>query len=148
MSAQTTETVAIACDHAGVELKRALLADLTERGVKVLDLGTDGQESVDYPDYGYAMGEAIAAGQAEKGILICGTGIGIAIAANRHKGIRAAVCHSGLAAKLSREHNDANVLALGARLIGIEVATDCVEQFLNTTFAGGRHQRRVDKLSL
>ncbi len=143
----STETVAIACDHAGVELKRALVADLEGKGVKVLDLGTDGKESVDYPDYGYAMGEAIAAGQADKGILICGTGIGISIAANRHKEVRAAVCHNGLVAKLSREHNDANVLALGTRLIGIEVARDCVEKFLNTPFEGGRHQRRVDKLS-
>lgn len=115
-------------------------------GHEILDLGTNGPESVDYPDFGHALGEAMASGQAERGILVCGTGIGISIAANRHPGVRAAVCHDDTSARLAREHNDANVLALGARLIGSEVAKDCLKTFLNTEFAGGRHQARVAKL--
>ena len=141
------ETVAIACDHAGVELKRVLGDELRARGLEVLDLGTEGSDSVDYPDFGHAMGKALAAGLAQRGIVICGTGIGISIAANRHPGVRAAVCHNGLTARLSRQHNDANVLALGARIVGIEVAKDCLAEFLDTEFEGGRHADRVAKLS-
>lgn len=143
----STCTVAIAADHAGVGLKEILSADLESRGYQVLDLGTDGPESVDYPDYGHALAEAVAAGQARFGVAICGTGIGIAIAANRHPGIRAAVCHDALTARLSRRHNDANVLALGARVIGVETAKDCLGAFLETDFEGGRHERRVAKLA-
>ncbi len=141
------ETIAIASDHAGYPLKSLIAGWLAERGRVVLDLGCDGPDSVDYPDFGYAVAEAIADGRAMLGVIVCGSGIGISIAANRHPAARAALCQSGLMARLAREHNDANILALGARLIGEEVARDCLDQFLNTPFAGGRHQRRVDKLS-
>ena len=141
------ERVAIVSDHAGFEMKQALAEMLRERGCDVLDLGTTSTDSVDYPDYGYRMGQAIARGDAERGIALCGSGVGISIAVNRNPACRCALVSDGLSARLAREHNDANVLALGARLIGIETARDCVEQFLGTPFAGGRHQRRVDKLS-
>lgn len=141
-----SETIAIACDHAGVDLKETLKAELANRGFDVLDLGTNGPDSVDYPDFGAAMGDAIASGKAKRGVLVCGSGIGISIAANRNPAVRAALCQNGLMAQLSRQHNDANVLALGARLIGIETALDCLKAFLETDFEGGRHQRRVDKL--
>ena len=139
--------IAIGSDHAGYGLKSAVAEWLKEAGHDVLDLGTHGAESVDYPDFGRAVGEAVAAGKAEKGVVVCGSGIGISIAANRVKGARAALCMNGLMARLSRQHNDANILALGERLIGIETARDCLNEFLNTPFEGGRHQRRVDKLS-
>lgn len=142
-----TETIAIAADHAGFELKQILAKDLADMGYRVLDLGTDGPESVDYPDFANAMAHAIERNEAARGILICGSGIGIAMAANRHKSLRAAPCHDGLSARLARAHNDANVLALGARFIGIEVARDCLRTFLSTDFEGGRHQRRVAKIS-
>lgn len=138
--------LAIACDHAGFELKENLKGILAEKGFEVLDLGCHSGESVDYPDFGHAMGQALEQGNAEKGILICGSGIGISIAANRHAGVRAALCHNGLTARLSRQHNDANVLAMGARIIGVEVALDCLNEFLTTEFEGGRHQRRVEKI--
>lgn len=141
-----TKTVAIACDHAGIDLKEILAQDLGAMGCEVLDLGTHGPASVDYPDFGHAMAEAITAGRAGAGVLICGTGIGISIAANRHPGVRAAVCHDATSARLAREHNDANVLALGARLVGVEVAKECLKTFMSTEFAGGRHARRVEKL--
>lgn len=139
--------IAIGSDHAGYVLKSAVADWLKEAGHEVLDLGTNGGESVDYPDFGRAVGEAVASGKAEKGVVVCGSGIGISIAANRVKGARAALCMNGLMARLSRQHNDANILALGERLIGIETARDCLHEFLNTPFEGGRHQRRVDKLS-
>jgi len=142
-----TETIAIAADHAGYELKDTLAKDLAEMGYRVLDLGTDGPASVDYPDFANAMAKAIEKGQAKRGVLICGSGIGIAMAANRHKSLRAAPCHDALSARLARAHNDANVLSLGARFIGIEVARDCLRVFLSTEFEGGRHQRRVAKMS-
>lgn len=138
--------IAIAADHAGVALKATLSKELHERGYEVLDLGTSGPESVDYPDYGHALAETVASGRAERGIIVCGTGIGISIAANRHPGVRAAVCHDATSTRLAREHNDANVLAIGARLIGPEVARECLRIFLETEFAGGRHARRVEKL--
>ena len=112
----------------------------------MLDLGTHGEASVDYPDYGFAVGEAVASGRAGRGIAVCGSGIGIAIAANRVAGARAALCTSGLMARMSRTHNDANILVLGSRIIGVEVARDCVHEFLNTAFEGGRHAGRVAKL--
>lgn len=135
-------------DHAGLALRRLLAADLTHAGYQVLDLGTDGPESVDYPDFGYAVAESVASGRAWRGVIVCGSGIGISIAANRHPGARAALCTSGLMARLARQHNDANILALGERLTGVEVARDCLHEFLATPFEGGRHQRRVDKLGL
>lgn len=138
---------AIASDHAGYELKEALKASLDDHGQQVLDLGTDGPESVDYPDFAAALADAIASGRADRGVLVCGTGIGISIAANRNPAVRAALCHDATTARLSREHNDANVLVLGARLIGEEVARDCLSVFLTTQYEGGRHDRRVAKLS-
>lgn len=141
------ETVAIASDHAGVALKAALSRALEEKGYSVLDLGAHGPESVDYPDFADALAAALAEGKATRGVAVCGTGIGISIALNRHRHIRAALCHDGSSARLAREHNDANVLALGARLIGEEVAKDCLTVFLDTAFAGGRHGRRVAKLA-
>jgi len=141
------ETVVLAADHAGFELKDQLKGEIEELGYDVLDLGTSGPESVDYPDFGHAAGEAIADGRAKIGVIVCGSGIGISIAANRHAGVRAALCHDGLTARLSRQHNDANVLALGARIIGVETALDAVRAFLSTEFEGGRHQRRVTKLN-
>lgn len=140
------QRIAVASDHAGYALKEVLKAELERLGHAVLDLGTDGPESVDYPDFGLAAAEAIAAGEARLGVVVCGTGIGISIAANRVPAVRAALCHDVTTAKLCREHNDANVLALGARIVGEEVAKDCLRAFLETDFAGGRHVRRVDKL--
>ncbi|MBI1181417.1 MAG: ribose 5-phosphate isomerase B [Alphaproteobacteria bacterium] len=139
--------VALGADHAGFQLKDLLKADLLDGGVEVLDLGTGGPESVDYPDFGKAVADAVASGRADLGVVVCGTGIGISIAANRNPAVRAALCHSGLEARLAREHNDANVLALGARIVGSEVARDALHAFLNTEFAGGRHAKRVAKLA-
>jgi ribose 5-phosphate isomerase B len=140
------ETVVMAADHAGYELKDLLKSEIDELGYDVLDLGTHGPESVDYPDFGHAAGQAISDGRASKGVIVCGSGIGISIAANRHQGVRAALCHDALTARLSRQHNDANVLALGARVVGTEAALEVVRAFLSTEFEGGRHQRRVAKL--
>ncbi|PZN92730.1 MAG: ribose 5-phosphate isomerase B [Alphaproteobacteria bacterium] len=141
-----TVTIALASDHAGFALKEALVADLRAAGRDVLDLGPDSEASVDYPDYGARLGDAIAAGRADFGIAICGSGIGISIAANRNPAVRCALVTSGLMARLARQHNDANCIALGSRIIGIEVARDCVQEFLATEFAGGRHAGRVAKL--
>ena len=140
------ETIVLASDHAGVELKAALKAVLAERGLEPLDLGAYDTASVDYPDMADALAAAMAGGRAARGVLICGTGIGISIAANRHRHLRAALCHDATTARLAREHNDANVLVLGARTTGIETARDCLAAFLDTAFAGGRHARRVGKL--
>lgn len=139
--------IAIASDHAAYELK-ALLADwLREQGHEVEDLGTSGPESVDYPDYGYALAEAIADGRATRGVALCGSGIGISISVNRNPAARCARVDEPLSAKLAREHNDANVIAMGARLIGVDMAKACLDAFLTAEFAGDRHTRRVDKLS-
>lgn len=138
--------VAIASDHAGVDLKAALRQALEAAGEGVLDLGTNGPESVDYPSIADAMAAAVKDGRVDRGILICGTGIGISIAANRHRHVRAALCHDTTTARLARQHNDANVLVLGARTLGVEVARDCAMVFLRTDFEGGRHARRVDML--
>jgi ribose 5-phosphate isomerase B len=140
------ETIAIAADHAGVSLKDELKKELAELGFDTLDLGTNGPESVDYPDYANALAEAMRQGKATRGVLVCGSGIGVSIAANRHPGIRAALCHDAVTARLSRQHNDANVLVMGSRTTGIEVAKDCLRIFMNTAFEGGRHARRVAKL--
>lgn len=147
MSSTDSITIAIASDHAGVEMKAALRALLEGQGRVVLDLGTDGAASVDYPDFADAVAAALADGRATLGVLICGTGIGISIAANRHRHVRAALCHSSTDARLSRQHNNANVLVLGARTTGIEVAKDCVAAFFATDFEGGRHAARVAKFS-
>jgi ribose 5-phosphate isomerase B len=138
--------IAIASDHGGFELKAILAEHLRGAGFAVADLGTNSAQSVDYPDYAAKMGEWITQNPNEMGILICGSGIGISIAANRNPQIRAALCHDGLSASLSRQHNNANVLCLGARLIGVDTAKDCVNKFLNTEFEGGRHTARVEKL--
>ena len=138
--------IAIASDHGGFELKTLLVPYLHELGFEVIDLGTNSTKSVDYPDYATKMSEWILANPTQKGILICGSGIGISIAANRYSHIRGALCHDGLTARLSRQHNDANVLCLGARIIGVETAKNCVYEFLNTEFEGGRHAARVRKL--
>jgi ribose 5-phosphate isomerase B len=138
------DTVAIACDHGGFALKEALKVALPD--VKWLDLGTDSAESVDYTDFANKLANALRDGKAGRGILICGSGIGISIAANRHAHVRCALVHDVTGARLCRQHNDANVLALGGRMIGETVAKECVEAFLSTAFEGGRHQRRIDKL--
>ena len=139
--------IALAADHAGYALKDELAGWLREQGHEVMDLGTNGPESVDYPQYGTRLAKAVAAGEAERGIAVCGSGIGISIAINREPRCRCARVDDPLSAALAREHNDANVLALGARLVGPDMAKACVGAFLGTAFAGGRHQRRVDQLS-
>jgi ribose 5-phosphate isomerase B len=143
-----TETpIAIGADHAGVTLKATLRAALEAEGHEVLDLGTDGTDSVDYPDFAQAVASAVAEGRARFGVLVCGTGIGMAMAANRHPAIRAAVLHDSTEARLTRAHNDANVAAFGARTTGAETALDALRTFLATPYEGGRHARRVAKLS-
>ncbi len=141
-----SKVVAIASDHAGFALKSVLAEDLGAMGHAVVDLGPSVAESVDYPDYGHALARRIAEGDAEVGLAVCGSGIGICMTLNRHRGVRAALCHDGLSARLARLHNDANVLALGERLIGVEAARDALRAFLETSFEGGRHARRVEKI--
>lgn len=141
------EVIALAADHGGFELKNLLAEKLAEWGYEPLDLGTYSTDSVDYPDMAVKMADAIKAGKAERGVLVCGTGIGISIAANRFPFIRAALIHDAFGARLCREHNNANVIVFGGRTTGVEVAYDCLNTFLNTQFAGGRHARRVEKLS-
>src|SRR5687768_1276424 len=139
--------IAIASDHAAFGLKTELAGWLTELGHEVIDLGTDSDASVDYPDFGYALADQIASGKAERGVALCGSGIGISIAANRNPAVRCALVSEPLSAKLGREHNDANILALGARILGPEMARACITTFLETPFGGERHVRRVEKLS-
>ncbi|WP_333570978.1 ribose 5-phosphate isomerase B [Sphingomonas sp.] len=139
--------IALASDHAAFAMKAELADWLRGLGHDVLDLGTNGPESVDYPDYGYRLGKAIESGEARFGIALCGSGIGISIAVNRNPAARCALVSEPLSAGLAREHNDANVIALGARMIGIEMAKACITQFLETAFLGDRHVRRVEKLS-
>ena len=138
--------IAVASDHGGFKLKEEVKAHLLERGLEVLDLGTHTEDSVDYPEYGKACGEAVAGGQADVGIVVCGTGIGISIAANKVKGVRCGLCTSVEMATLTKQHNNANVLALGGRTTGTELAMQIVDAWLDTEFEGGRHQRRVDML--
>ncbi len=140
------EKLLIACDHGGYDLKEAIKNHFSHL-FEFIDLGTNSTDSVDYPEYGNALAQAIKDGQANRGILICGSGVGISIAANRHAHIRAALCTDATMAKLTRLHNDANVLVLGARIIGNQVAFDITETFLNTEYEGGRHDRRVNQLS-
>jgi len=139
--------IALAADHAGYILKDEHVRWLAEQGHDITDLGTNGPESVDYPQFGRRLAETVASGTAERGIAVCGSGIGISIAVNRNPRCRCARVDDPLSAQLAREHNDANVLALGGRLVGSDMAKACVAAFLDTDFAGGRHQRRVDQLS-
>jgi ribose 5-phosphate isomerase B len=139
--------IALAADHAGYALKDELARWLAEQGHDISDLGTSGPESVDYPEYGKRLARAVASGEAERGIAVCGSGVGISIAVNREPKCRCARVDDPLSAELARAHNDANVLAMGGRLIGADMAKACVLAFLDTDFAGGRHQRRVDQLS-
>ena len=143
----TAMKIALASDHAALDLKTALAEWLSGDGHEVTDLGPHSPDSVDYPDFGYMLADAVGTGDAERGIALCGSGIGISIAVNRNPQVRCALVSEPLSAALSREHNDANVLAMGARLTGIEMAKACVTAFLDTNYAGARHQRRVDKLS-
>ena len=140
------KTIAIGVDHGGLVLKAELVRHLTELGYAVYDLGTHHETSVDYPDYAYKVAAALRQGQADLGLVICGTGIGMSIAMNRFPWIRAGVCHDVTTARLAREHNDANVLALGARLVAPELAKECLTVFLQTEFGEGRHAARVRKL--
>lgn len=138
--------IAVACDHGGLELKKSLLKYLAENGYEVTDFGTNSAESCDYPDYVLPAAEAVACGACDRGILVCSTGIGVSIAANKVRGIRCAHCHDTYSAKYTRLHNDANMLAFGQKIIGEGLMLEIVETFLNTGFEGGRHQRRVDKI--
>ena len=139
--------IAIGSDHRGVDTKRRLTANLRTMGHDVIDLGVDGSESVDYPDYALAVGRLVGAGEAERGVLICGTGLGMCIAANKVNGVRAASCHDSFSAEMSRRHNDANVLCLSADLLGEELIERLVRVWMETPFEGGRHARRVEKIA-
>jgi len=140
-------TIALGADHAGYELKEALKGWLINHGYQVLDLGTHSTDSVDYPDYAVLVGEAVADHKVEQGLLVCGTGIGTAMTANKVPGVRAALCGDLYTARMSREHNDANVLVLGGRLMDAEMSADILRAWLETDFAGGRHARRVGKIA-
>ena len=144
-SSSADATVALASDHAGFTLKEIVRDHLAGRGVTYLDLGTDSTKSVDYPDYAKKVCKAILGGRADKGVLICGTGIGMSIMANRYKGIRGALCHDQFTARAARSHNNSNVLILGGRILGVDLAKDIVDTWLDTPFEGGRHERRTGK---
>jgi ribose 5-phosphate isomerase B len=139
--------IAIGADHGGVELKRALVDAMRARGLEVVDVGTSGADSVDYPDFGRAVAERVARGDAERGVLICTNGIGMSIVANKFPGVRAALVGDATAARMAREHNDANVLVLGGGMTGTFHARELLRIFLDTPFAGGRHQRRIEKIA-
>ena len=139
--------VALGADHGGFDLKETIRAHLERQGIRVQDFGTHSNDSVDYPKYGFAVGSSIIKGEADLGIVVCGTGLGISIAANKIPGIRAAVCTETFSARMAREHNNANILALGARVIGAGLALDIVDIFLKTEFSGGRHALRVSLIS-
>lgn len=139
--------IVIASDHGALEMKALLTQHMEQKGLTVLDLGTHGTDSVDYPDFADAVAAALKEGRASRGVLLCGSGIGISIAANRHSHVRAALVHDGYGARMCREHNDANVLVMGGRTTGPETAKDCLDLFLSTPFAGGRHARRIEKMS-
>jgi ribose 5-phosphate isomerase B len=139
--------IALGADHAGFRLKEHLRAWLGDEGYTVVDTGTHDEQSVDYPDYAIAVGDAVVGGRAERGVLVCGTGIGISIAANKIPGVRAAVCADAYSARLSRAHNDSNILALGARILAPDAAVRVLETWLAAPFEGGRHQRRLDKVT-
>lgn len=141
------EKIIIGCDHGGFELKNEIIAHLEKKGIKVTDVGTYSTDSCNYPDYARKVCERIQSGEFERGILVCGTGIGISIAANKHNGIRAACCSDTFSARMTRMHNDANVLCMGGRVVGPGLACDMVDLFVETEFEGGRHQARVDLLT-
>jgi ribose 5-phosphate isomerase B len=143
----TPKKIALGSDHAGFEAKERAKQSLASLGAEVVDVGTTGSESVDYPDFGAAVGRAVARGEADGGVLICGSGIGIGIAANKIAGVRAAVCWNEETARLARQHNDANVLCIGARFIDADLAARMIRAFLETDFEGGRHEQRVAKLA-
>ena len=140
------EKIVIGCDHAAVQMKNNVINHLKSQGYDVIDVGTYSEESCDYPDYAYAAAKKVADGEVAKGILICGTGIGMSIAANKVNGIRCALCDNLFSAEMTRRHNDSNMLSMGARVISNQLALKIVDMFLNTPFEGGRHQRRVDKV--
>jgi len=142
-----TVQLGVASDHAGLELKRTLVKELEGRGVLVREFGTTTGDSCDYPDFAHFVGRAIEAGEIERAILICGTGVGMSIAANRNAAVRAVVCSEPLTARMSRQHNDANVLCMGARVVGTGMAIDIMDSFLGATFEGGRHAARVAKIN-
>jgi len=142
------EQLGIASDHAGLDLKHALVTELERRGLLVRDLGTANGESCDYPDFAHAVAHAIERGDISRAVLVCGTGVGMSIAANRHDAVRAVVCSEPLSARMSRQHNDANVLCVGARIVGTGMAIHIVDAFLSATFEGGRHAKRVAKINL
>ncbi len=139
--------IAIACDHGGLNLKKEIIKYLCEKGYDYLDYGTDSTDSCDYPDFALPAAEAVANGECDKGIVVCSTGIGVSIVANKVPGVRCAHCHDSYCAEFTRLHNDSNVLAIGEKVVGIGYALKIVETFLTTRFEGGRHQRRVDKIS-
>lgn len=139
--------IAIGCDHGGFELKRVIISHLEKKNYRIKDYGTYTAESCDYPEFGQKVGEAVVSKECELGIIICGTGIGISIAANKVPGVRAALCSDTFSAHATREHNDANVLALGARTVGVGLALDIVDTFLSSTFEGGRHENRINKIT-
>jgi ribose 5-phosphate isomerase B len=143
-----SKVLAIGSDHAGLELKQALAKELAQRGYTLRDFGTNAAASCDYPDFAHALARAIEQGELERGILVCGTGVGMSIAVNRHRGVRAVVCSEPFSARASRQHNDANVLCLGARVVGVGTALDIVDAFLDAAFEGGRHAGRVAKIEL
>lgn len=139
--------IGIGSDHAGFDLKEEMKKFMEENGYEVRDFGTNNRESVDYPDFGRSVGEAVAAGEIDKGVVICGTGIGISISANKVKGVRAALCGDVFSARMSREHNDANVIAMGGRVLGVDLAKEILLTYLKSEFQGGRHERRVNKIA-
>jgi ribose 5-phosphate isomerase B len=140
-------TIAIGCDHAGVELKNELLPLLNNLMIQYIDYGTDSPESVDYPDFGEKVSGAVSSGKIESGILICGTGIGMSIVANKFPGVRASLCNDLFTAKMSRLHNDANILVIGGRIVGKDLAKEIVKTWVSTPFEGDRHRRRLDKIT-
>ena len=140
-------TIAIGCDHAGVELKNELLSLLNNLRIQYIDYGTDSPESVDYPDFGEKVSDAVSSGKLELGILICGTGIGMSIVANKFPGVRASLCNDLFTAKMSRLHNDANILVIGGRIVGKDLAKEIVKTWVSTPFEGDRHCRRLDKIT-
>lgn len=142
------KAVAIGSDHAGLELKQVLVRELEQQGYQLHDFGTQSSASCDYPDFAHALARSIEQGEHERGILVCGTGVGMSIAVNRHRGVRAVVCSEPFSARASRQHNDANVLCLGARVVGLGTALDIVDAFLRSEFEGGRHAVRVGKIEL
>lgn len=139
--------IAIACDHAGLELKEEIIKHLNQKNIQVKDFGTYDTSSCDYPDFAYPAAKSVADGECEKGILICGTGVGMSMCANKVKGVRCALCGDCFSAQATRQHNDANMLAMGARVVGAGLALKILDIFLETPYEGGRHQRRIDKMS-